>query len=163
MGGGQYEYMLAGAVSMSTCHRGWLILKTMSLHETPFPPPQTLVFGQMNQVLSRHVSLPSLLRYLDQIEDLEATDTEDTQLNYGIVVDCGSSGSRVFVYFWPPHNGNPHDLLDIKQMRDRSSKPVVKKIKPGTLLRGIGLSVLLVGIIEPRQRYRLDSAACRDH
>lgn len=70
-------------------------------------------------------------RYLDQIEDLEATDTEDTQLNYGIVVDCGSSGSRVFVYFWPPHNGNPHDLLDIKQMRDRSSKPVVKKIKPG--------------------------------
>uniref|UniRef100_A0A8C5QK38 nucleoside-triphosphate phosphatase n=1 Tax=Leptobrachium leishanense TaxID=445787 RepID=A0A8C5QK38_9ANUR len=70
-------------------------------------------------------------RYLDQIEDLEATDTEDTKLNYGIVIDCGSSGSRVFVYFWPSHNGNPHDLLDIKQMRDRSSKPVVKKIKPG--------------------------------
>ncbi|XP_009877446.1 PREDICTED: ectonucleoside triphosphate diphosphohydrolase 7-like, partial [Apaloderma vittatum] len=42
-----------------------------------------------------------------------------------------SSGSRGFVYFWPPHNGNPHDLLDIKQMRDRSSRPVVKKIKPG--------------------------------
>ncbi|KFQ41297.1 Ectonucleoside triphosphate diphosphohydrolase 7, partial [Nestor notabilis] len=31
----------------------------------------------------------------------------------------------------PPHNGNPHDLLDIRQMRDRSSRPVVKKIKPG--------------------------------
>ncbi|XP_063818337.1 ectonucleoside triphosphate diphosphohydrolase 7 [Pseudophryne corroboree] len=70
-------------------------------------------------------------RYLDQIEDLEATDTKDLKLNYGIVIDCGSSGSRVFVYFWPPHNGNPHDLLDIKQMRDRGSKPVVKKIKPG--------------------------------
>ncbi|XP_077114454.1 ectonucleoside triphosphate diphosphohydrolase 7 [Ranitomeya variabilis] len=70
-------------------------------------------------------------RYLDQIEDLEATDTEDAKLNYGIIIDCGSSGSRVFVYFWPPHNGNPHDLLDIKQMRDRGSKPVVKKIKPG--------------------------------
>ncbi|KAM3912819.1 ectonucleoside triphosphate diphosphohydrolase 7 isoform 1-T2 [Leptodactylus fuscus] len=70
-------------------------------------------------------------RYLDQIEDLEATDIENTKLNYGIVIDCGSSGSRVFVYFWPPHNGNPHDLLDIKQMRDHSSKPVVKKIKPG--------------------------------
>ncbi|KAG8435465.1 hypothetical protein GDO86_013412 [Hymenochirus boettgeri] len=70
-------------------------------------------------------------RYLDQIEDLEATDTKDPKLNYGIVIDCGSSGSRVFVYFWPPHNGNPHDLLDIKQMRDRGSKPVVKKIKPG--------------------------------
>ncbi|KAM4702821.1 ectonucleoside triphosphate diphosphohydrolase 7 [Rhinophrynus dorsalis] len=70
-------------------------------------------------------------RYLDQIEDLEATDTKDPKLNYGIVIDCGSSGSRVFVYFWPPHNGNPHDLLDIKQMRDLGSKPVVKKIKPG--------------------------------
>ncbi|XP_077205507.1 ectonucleoside triphosphate diphosphohydrolase 7 isoform X2 [Paroedura picta] len=70
-------------------------------------------------------------RYLARIQDLEATDTENVALNYGVVVDCGSSGSRVFVYFWPPHNGNPHDLLDIRQMRDRNSQPVVKKIKPG--------------------------------
>ncbi|NWS84467.1 ENTP7 diphosphohydrolase, partial [Toxostoma redivivum] len=69
--------------------------------------------------------------YLAHVAELTATDTEDSSLNYGVVVDCGSSGSRVFVYFWPPHNGNPHDLLDIKQMRDRSSRPVVKKIKPG--------------------------------
>ncbi|NWX25575.1 ENTP7 diphosphohydrolase, partial [Notiomystis cincta] len=70
-------------------------------------------------------------RYLARAEELTATDTEDSSLNYGVVVDCGSSGSRAFVYFWPPHNGNPHDLLDIRQMRDRSSRPVVKKIKPG--------------------------------
>ncbi|NXX99929.1 ENTP7 diphosphohydrolase, partial [Centropus bengalensis] len=70
-------------------------------------------------------------RYLARVEERAATDTEDLTLNYGVVVDCGSSGSRVFVYFWPPHNGNPHDLLDIKQMRDRSSRPVVMKIKPG--------------------------------
>ncbi|XP_029465948.1 ectonucleoside triphosphate diphosphohydrolase 7 [Rhinatrema bivittatum] len=70
-------------------------------------------------------------KYLARVGDLEATDTQNPSLNYGIVVDCGSSGSRVFVYFWPQHNGNPHDLLDIKQMRDQSSKPVVKKIKPG--------------------------------
>ncbi|NWR59450.1 ENTP7 diphosphohydrolase, partial [Bucorvus abyssinicus] len=70
-------------------------------------------------------------RYLARAEELTATDTEDSALSYGVVVDCGSSGSRVFVYFWPPHNGNPHDLLDIKQMRDRSSRPIVKKIKPG--------------------------------
>lgn len=72
------------------------------------------------------------LRYLARVGELEATDTEDPNLNYGLVVDCGSSGSRIFVYFWPRHNGNPHDLLDIKQMRDRNSQPVVKKIKPGT-------------------------------
>nr|BAE38638.1 unnamed protein product [Mus musculus] len=70
-------------------------------------------------------------RYLARVGDLEATNTEDPNLNYGLVVDCGSSGSRIFVYFWPRHNGNPHDLLDIRQMRDRNSQPVVKKIKPG--------------------------------
>ncbi|KFO27167.1 Ectonucleoside triphosphate diphosphohydrolase 7, partial [Fukomys damarensis] len=78
-------------------------------------------------------SLPSdrlYERYLARVGELEATDTEDPSLNYGLVIDCGSSGSRIFVYFWPRHNGNPHDLLDIKQMRDRNSQPVVKKIKP---------------------------------
>ncbi|NWY00340.1 ENTP7 diphosphohydrolase, partial [Nothoprocta ornata] len=70
-------------------------------------------------------------RYLARVAELGATDTGDAALSYGVVVDCGSSGSRVFVYFWPPHNGNPHDLLDIRQMRDRGSRPVVKKIKPG--------------------------------
>lgn len=70
-------------------------------------------------------------RYLSIAETMEATDVLNSALNYGIVVDCGSSGSRVFVYYWPPHNGNPHTLLDIRQMRDSDRKPVVKKIKPG--------------------------------
>ncbi|XP_025899350.1 ectonucleoside triphosphate diphosphohydrolase 4 isoform X1 [Nothoprocta perdicaria] len=70
-------------------------------------------------------------RYLARVTDTEATDTNNPNLNYGIVVDCGSSGSRIFVYCWPRHNGNPHDLLDIKQMRDKDRKPVVMKIKPG--------------------------------
>ncbi|XP_036953151.1 ectonucleoside triphosphate diphosphohydrolase 7-like [Acanthopagrus latus] len=69
--------------------------------------------------------------YLSIAESMEATDVLNPALNYGIVVDCGSSGSRVFVYYWPPHNGNPHTLLDIRQMKDRDRKPVVKKIKPG--------------------------------
>ncbi|XP_061583779.1 ectonucleoside triphosphate diphosphohydrolase 7-like [Cololabis saira] len=70
-------------------------------------------------------------KFLSFAESMEATDVLNPALNYGIVVDCGSSGSRVFVYYWPPHNGNPHTLLDIQQMRDRDRKPVVKKIKPG--------------------------------
>ncbi|XP_059379824.1 ectonucleoside triphosphate diphosphohydrolase 4-like isoform X2 [Carassius carassius] len=68
---------------------------------------------------------------LGRVPDMEATDTNNPNLNYGLVVDCGSSGSRVFVYTWPRHNGNPHELLDIKQMRDQNRKPVVMKIKPG--------------------------------
>lgn len=54
-------------------------------------------------------------------------------VHFGIVIDCGSSGSRVFIYFWPPHSGNPSDLLNIQQLMDPSGKPVVKKITPGTL------------------------------
>ncbi|XP_078285336.1 ectonucleoside triphosphate diphosphohydrolase 4 isoform X3 [Rhinoraja longicauda] len=70
-------------------------------------------------------------RYLTKLIDMEATDIKNPYLNYGIVIDCGSSGSRLFVYCWPRHNGNPHDLLDIKQMRGKNSLPVVMKIKPG--------------------------------
>ncbi|XP_021116941.1 ectonucleoside triphosphate diphosphohydrolase 4 isoform X3 [Heterocephalus glaber] len=70
-------------------------------------------------------------RYLARVTDVEATDTNNPSVNYGIVVDCGSSGSRIFVYCWPRHNGNPRDLLDIRQMRDKNRKPVVMKIKPG--------------------------------
>ncbi|CAG5921623.1 unnamed protein product [Menidia menidia] len=70
-------------------------------------------------------------RRLARVTDVDATDTSNPNLNYGLVVDCGSSGSRVFVYCWPRHNGNPHELLDIRQMRDQHRKPVVMKIKPG--------------------------------
>lgn len=66
---------------------------------------------------------------------MDATDTGDPTLNYGLVVDCGSSGSRVFVYCWPRHTGNLHELLSIRQMRDRRRKPVVMKIKPGEISR----------------------------
>ncbi|XP_068166685.1 ectonucleoside triphosphate diphosphohydrolase 4 isoform X1 [Antennarius striatus] len=70
-------------------------------------------------------------RHLARVTDVDATDTSNPNLNYGLVVDCGSSGSRIFVYCWPRHNGNPHELLDIQQMRDQNRKPVVMKIKPG--------------------------------
>lgn len=60
-----------------------------------------------------------------------ATDTKDSLLNYGIVIDCGSSGSRVFVYFWPQHQGSPNELLHIQPLRDEAARPVVKKIEPG--------------------------------
>lgn len=82
-------------------------------------------------ILVTLVSIPVTSRHLSRVTDMEATDTSNPNLNYGVVVDCGSSGSRVFVYTWPRHNGNPHDLLDIRQMRDQNRKPVVMKIKPG--------------------------------
>ncbi|XP_046851292.1 ectonucleoside triphosphate diphosphohydrolase 4-like [Xenia sp. Carnegie-2017] len=55
----------------------------------------------------------------------------NSKFHYGIVLDCGSSGSRVFIYYWPDHNGNPEHLLNIKQMIDRDGKPVRMKVRPG--------------------------------
>lgn len=64
----------------------------------------------------------------------------DSNYHYGIVIDCGSSGSRVFIYYWPPHNGNPDELLQIKQMVDSRGNPVRMKIKPGKCLLSFTVS-----------------------
>jgi hypothetical protein len=58
-------------------------------------------------------------------------------VHYGIVLDCGSSGTRVYVYVWPPHSGNPKDLLNIQQLKDSNNQPVVKKISPGKYVHDI--------------------------
>lgn len=58
----------------------------------------------------------------------------ESHYHYGIVIDCGSSGSRVFIYYWPPHNGNPDELLQIKQMKDPRGNAVRMKIKPGIIM-----------------------------
>lgn len=55
----------------------------------------------------------------------------DVDLRYAVVIDAGSSGSRVFVYAWPPHTGNPKELLRIGALRGSDGVPKVKKIEPG--------------------------------
>ena len=52
-------------------------------------------------------------------------------LHYGIVIDCGSSGSRLYIYIWPEHSGKIDELLQIKQLLDKEGVPVVKKLEPG--------------------------------
>ncbi|ESO90324.1 hypothetical protein LOTGIDRAFT_123541 [Lottia gigantea] len=56
---------------------------------------------------------------------------QDTSMHYGIVIDCGSSGSRVYVYSWPTHSGNPHDLLNMNQLTDQDGHLISKKVSPG--------------------------------
>ena len=50
---------------------------------------------------------------------------------FKVVIDAGSSGSRVYIMYWPPHTGSKTELLQIKQMIDMDGNPVRKKIKPG--------------------------------
>ena len=56
---------------------------------------------------------------------------EKEDLNYGVVVDCGSSGSRLFVYYWKKSNEIPGELLNITSLLDSKNEPVVLKIEPG--------------------------------
>ncbi|CAB4068384.1 ENTPD4 [Lepeophtheirus salmonis] len=55
----------------------------------------------------------------------------DKNSNYAVVIDAGSSGSRVYLYVWPSHSGNPHELLKISPLRNFENQPYVKKITPG--------------------------------
>jgi len=59
------------------------------------------------------------------------TGNKNPNLHYGIVIDCGSSGSRLYIYVWPDHSGKANELLQIKQLLDVDGKPVVKKLEPG--------------------------------
>uniref|UniRef100_A0A646QD70 Ectonucleoside triphosphate diphosphohydrolase 4 n=1 Tax=Hemiscolopendra marginata TaxID=943146 RepID=A0A646QD70_9MYRI len=52
-------------------------------------------------------------------------------LRYAVIIDAGSSGSRVFIYVWPPHTGNPKELLNIFPLKDHDGNPSMKKIEPG--------------------------------
>lgn len=51
--------------------------------------------------------------------------------SYGVVVDAGSSSSKVQLYRWPPHTGNPASLLHIQPISDEYGLPLRKKIEPG--------------------------------
>lgn len=83
------------------------------------------------------------LQFLSQPEGVAASDVltsgvsspSNVELQYGIVIDCGSSGTRIFIYCWPPHNGDPKDLLDLSLAKDKNGKPAVKKIEPGLILQ----------------------------
>ena len=59
------------------------------------------------------------------------TGNKNPNLHYGIVIDCGSSGSRLYIYVWPDHSGKANELLQIKQLLDADGKPLVKKLEPG--------------------------------
>ena len=74
---------------------------------------------------------PTYKHTISSYENKNIHDERTSKFNYGVVIDCGSSGSRVFIYYWPPHTGKKNELLKIKQMIDLDGNPVRLKIKPG--------------------------------
>ncbi|KJE89196.1 hypothetical protein CAOG_008437 [Capsaspora owczarzaki ATCC 30864] len=58
------------------------------------------------------------------------TVVEPGNLRYGIVIDAGSSGSRVYLYSWPQEL-NEQGLVTLSQLYDENGKPLVRKQEPG--------------------------------
>lgn len=57
-----------------------------------------------------------------------------------MIIDAGSSGSRVFIYTWPPHNGISNELLQITPLHNSNKEPLLKKIEPGKSIQKLQLS-----------------------
>ena len=58
-------------------------------------------------------------------------ETPEATVNYGIVIDAGSSSSKVYLFQWPPHDGDPTKLLKIKPLTDELDDPLTRKVEPG--------------------------------
>lgn len=80
-----------------------------------------------NSTASRYFNLATCCTW----GNVEIADSSNTlEHNFAVVIDAGSSGSRVFVYHWPKHDGDPSHLLKIDQLF-KNGEPVVKKVEPG--------------------------------
>ncbi|GMT35565.1 hypothetical protein PFISCL1PPCAC_26862 [Pristionchus fissidentatus] len=53
----------------------------------------------------------------------------DDEVSYGIIIDAGSTGSRLFLYNWRATSSD--ELIDIKPTLDEHNNPVVRKVFPG--------------------------------
>ena len=70
--------------------------------------------------------------------------------HYAVVLDAGSSGTRAYLYSWPDHSGDKHELLKISPLL-QDGEPMLKKATPG--LSSPGISDTQVGVSRPRLRF----------
>ncbi|CAF4067225.1 unnamed protein product [Rotaria sp. Silwood2] len=81
--------------------------------------------SNVNSTTSTTTKIPDTIRNSGDagVYVSEKLANENPDLHYGIVIDCGSSGSRLYIYIWPEHSGKPNELLQIKQLLDSKGIP----------------------------------------
>ena len=95
-------------------------------------------------MISCNLLLTDILRS-QPISSVTIAETENQYSHYAIVIDAGSSGSRAYLYAWPSHSGDMHELLKIRPLVSKiksnfqtegtssssSQEPLVEKVTPG--------------------------------
>merc|ERR1719477_565354 len=61
--------------------------------------------------------------------------SQEVETYYAVVLDAGSSGTRAYLYSWPSHSGDKHELLKISPLL-QDGEPMVKKTSPGLCSMG---------------------------
>lgn len=62
--------------------------------------------------------------------DFDQTPDASLEIDYGVVVDCGSSGTRAHIFRWKRRDGRQSNSK-IELLRDSQKKPLSKHITPG--------------------------------
>ncbi|CAF2857012.1 unnamed protein product [Rotaria sp. Silwood2] len=87
--------------------------------------------SNVNSTTSTTTKIPDTIRNSGDagVYVSEKLANENPDLHYGIVIDCGSSGSRLYIYIWPEHSGKPNELLQIKQLLDNFAANTIPSVK----------------------------------
>ncbi|CAD5213313.1 unnamed protein product [Bursaphelenchus okinawaensis] len=77
-----------------------------------------------------YLSFSSVIGSDSQVQnDIQSQIKHDPDLSYGIVIDAGSTGSRLFLYAFT--SGTTNDLISVRPVKDEFNVDVVKKVSPG--------------------------------
>lgn len=81
-------------------------------------------------VIVTFITFAALYKFGSVFGNTPSYKAHETELHYAIVMDAGSSGTRAYLYSWPSHSGDKHELLQISPVLN-AGEPLFKSAKPG--------------------------------